>query len=141
MNTTIVAVDLAKSVFQLAVADASWHVVEQHRLTRSQFERWFVNRNISLVIMEACGGSHYWARRFQAMGHSVKLISANSVKPFVKGNKNDRNDAEAICEAASRPKPAAERPYCHEQSDSRSARGIRNRCPANSCPTVPATHS
>lgn len=63
MNTTIVAVDLAKSVFQLAVADPTWRVIEQHRLTRSQFERWFINRNVSLVIMEACGSAHHWGRQ------------------------------------------------------------------------------
>lgn len=57
MDTTTAAVDLAKSVFQLAVADSSWRIVKQHRLTRSQFERWFLNRNVSLVIMEACGSA------------------------------------------------------------------------------------
>lgn len=62
MNTTTVAVDLAKTVFQLAVADASWRVIQTHRLTRSQFERWFVNREVGLVIMEACGSAHHWAR-------------------------------------------------------------------------------
>ena len=55
MNATTVAVDLAKSVFQLAVADAHWKILETHRLTRNQFERWFVNREVGLVVMEACG--------------------------------------------------------------------------------------
>jgi transposase len=55
MNSTTVAVDLEKSVFQLAVADSSWEILETHRLTRTQFERWFINRDVSLVIMEACG--------------------------------------------------------------------------------------
>ena len=62
MNVTTVAVDLAKSMFQLAVADEHWHIVETQRLTRIQFERWFANRNVSLVIMEACGSAHHWAR-------------------------------------------------------------------------------
>lgn len=66
MNTTTVAVDLAKFVFQLAVADSFWHVIEQHRLTRTQVEHWFINRNVSLVIMGACGSAHHWARRFNA---------------------------------------------------------------------------
>ena len=57
MNATTVAVDLAKSVFQLAVADSTWRVIETQRLTRSQFERWFVNRSVDLVIMESCGGA------------------------------------------------------------------------------------
>jgi transposase len=58
MNATTVAVDLAKSVFQLAVADGSWRVVERARLTRAQFERWFHNRSIDRVVMEACGSAH-----------------------------------------------------------------------------------
>lgn len=62
MNATTVAVDLAKNVFQLAVADGQWRVVETHRLTRSQFERWFPNRDVSLVVMEACGSAHHWAQ-------------------------------------------------------------------------------
>ena len=59
---TVVGVDLAKSVFQLAVADVAWKVVESHRLTRTQFERWFVKRQVDLVIMEACGSAHHWVR-------------------------------------------------------------------------------
>jgi hypothetical protein len=59
----VVEVDLAKSVFQLAVADGSWRVVEFHRLTRTQFERWFANRAVGLVVIEACGSAHHWARR------------------------------------------------------------------------------
>lgn len=61
MNATAIAVDLAKNVFQLAVADAQWRVVESHRLSRAQFERWFASRDVSLVIMEACGSTHHWA--------------------------------------------------------------------------------
>lgn len=60
MDATTVAVDWAKSVFQLAVADDAWRVVETHRLTRTQFERRFANREVSLVIMEACGSNHHW---------------------------------------------------------------------------------
>src|SRR5574343_1307657 len=59
MHTTTVAVDLAKSVFQIAVADEHWHIVETQRLTRSQFERWFANRAVGLVVMEACGSDHH----------------------------------------------------------------------------------
>jgi transposase len=62
MNATTVAVDLAKSVFQLAVADGHWKVIERPRLSRSQFERWFVNRSAGLVVMEAFGSAHHWAR-------------------------------------------------------------------------------
>ena len=72
MNATsawpIVGVDLAKSVFQLAVADDAWRVVESHRLTRAQFERCFVNRTVGLVVMEACASANHWARRLTVSG-------------------------------------------------------------------------
>ena len=75
MNATTVAVDLAKSVFQLAVADDHWRVVKTQRLSRTQFERWFANREVSLVIMEACGSAHHWARWLNGLGIEVKLLS------------------------------------------------------------------
>ncbi len=100
MNTTTVAVDLAKSVFQLAVADSSWRVVESHRLTRTQFERWFQNREVSLVIMEACGSAHHWARWFNGQGIEVKLLPAAYIRAYVRRNKTDAADACALIEAA-----------------------------------------
>ena len=100
MNATTVAVDLAKSVFQLAVADPQWRVVETHRLTRSQFERWFVNRDVSLVVMEACGSAHHWARYLLGLGIEVKLLPAKYVRAYVKRNKTDAADAAALLEAA-----------------------------------------
>ena len=93
MNATTVAVDLAKSVFQLAVADVHWKVIETHRLTRSQFERWFQNREVSLVIMEACGSAHHWARWLGGLGIEVKLLPAKYVRAYVKRNKTDKADA------------------------------------------------
>ena len=100
MNATTVAIDLAKSVFQLAVADASWCVIEQHRLTRAQFERWFVNRSVSLVIMEACGSAHHRARWFNSLGIEVKLLPAAYIRAYVKRNKTNAADACARLEAA-----------------------------------------
>jgi transposase len=100
MKSTTVAVDLAKSVFQLAVADSSWRVIEQHRLTRSQFERWFINRDVSLVIMEACGSAHHWARQLNGQGIDVKLLPAAYIRAYVKRNKTDAADACALLEAA-----------------------------------------
>jgi len=99
MKSTTVAVDLAKSVFQLAVADASWKVIESHRLTRSQFERWFHNRDVSLVVMEACGSAHHWARYLSGLGIGVKLLPAKYVRAYVKRNKTDAADAAALLEA------------------------------------------
>lgn len=100
MNATTVAVDLAKSVFQLAVADAAWKVVESHRLTRTQFERFFANRQVGLVIMEACGSAHHWARWCNAQGIRVMLLPAAYVRAYVKRNKTDAADALALLEAA-----------------------------------------
>jgi transposase len=100
MNATTVAVDLAKSVFQLAVADSTWRIAEQHRLTRSQFERWFMNRDVTLVIMEACGSAHHWARWFNSLDIEVKLLPAAYIRAYVKRNKTDAADACALLEAA-----------------------------------------
>jgi transposase len=100
MNATTVAVDLAKSVFQLAVADSQWNVIETHRLTRSQFERWFLNRDVTLVVMEACGSAHHFARHLMGLGIEVKLLPAKYVRAYVKRNKTDAADATALIEAA-----------------------------------------
>lgn len=100
MHATTVAVDLAKSVFQVAVADDKWKVVEQHRLTRLQFERWFQNREVSLVIMEACGSAHHWARWLSSLGIEARLLPAAYIRAYVKRNKTDAADACALLEAA-----------------------------------------
>lgn len=100
MPAVTVAVDLAKSVYQLAVADTQWRVVESHRLTRTQFERWFHNREVGLVVMEACGSAHYWARQLNAIGIDVRLLPAQYVRAYVRRNKTDSADAVAMLEAA-----------------------------------------
>jgi transposase len=104
MNATaaapVVGVDVAKSVFQLAVADDSWRVVEAHRLTRAQFERWFANRTVGLVVMEACGSAHHWARWLNGLGIEVRLLPATYIRAYVKRNKTDSADACALLEAA-----------------------------------------
>jgi transposase len=100
MNTTTVAVDLAKHVFQLAAADSQWRVVETQRLTRTQFERWFANRQVDLVVMEACGSAHFWARWLNGLGIEVRLLPAQYVRAYVRRNKTDAADAAALLEAA-----------------------------------------
>lgn len=100
MNATTVAVDLAKNVFELAVADGQWQVFERHRLTRSQFERWFNNREVGKVVMEACGSAHYWGRRLRERGMEVWLLPPHYVRAYVKRNKTDAADALALLEAA-----------------------------------------
>ena len=89
-----------RSVFQLAVADDAWRVVESHRLTRAQFERCFVNRTVGLVVMEACGSAHHWARWLNGLGIEVRLLPAAYVRAYVKRNKTDTADACALLEAA-----------------------------------------
>jgi transposase len=100
MNATTVAVDLAKNVFEIAVADQRWKVVEKARLTRAQFARWFDNRAVALVVMEACGTAHHWARNLRARGIEVRLLPAQYVRAYVKRNKTDAADALALLEAA-----------------------------------------
>lgn len=104
MNTTtaasLVGVDLAKNVFELAVADGDWRITGRARLSRQQFERWFQNRQVGLVVMEACGSAHHWARWLTGLGIAVKLLPARYVRAYVKRNKTDAADAAALLEAA-----------------------------------------
>ena len=103
MSITVLGIDIAKTVFQLHGVGALGKAVLRKRLSRDQLTRFVSNLPKCCIVMEACGGANYWARVFQRNGHTVKLISPQFVKPFVKTNKNDANDAEAIVEAASRP--------------------------------------
>src|SRR5262245_35093201 len=103
MKCTTLGIDLAKSVFQLHGVDKKGQVVVQKRVSRSKLRETVGQIPACVIGMEACGSAQYWAREFQQLGHPVKLISPQFVKPYVKGNKNDRRDAEAICEAVSRP--------------------------------------
>jgi transposase len=100
MNATTIAVDLAKTVFQLAEADADWQIVRTHRLTRRQFERFFANRQVKLVIMEACGSAHFWARWLAGLGIAVRLLPPRHVRRYLLGNKTDAADCAALLEAA-----------------------------------------
>jgi transposase len=104
MKPTTIGFDLAKRVFQVHAVDPDTGEVTQLTLKRSQVLRYFVNRPVSVVAMEACGSAHYWARELSKLGHEVRLIAAQFVRPFVKGNKTDAADAEAIWEAAQRPR-------------------------------------
>ncbi|HSY28973.1 MAG TPA: IS110 family transposase [Burkholderiaceae bacterium] len=103
MNIKRIGIDLAKQVFQLHGVDSHEQIVLRKRLKREQMHRFFKELPPCLIGMEACGGSHYWARVLMGYGHTVKLMACQFVKPYVKGGKNDANDAEAICEAVSRP--------------------------------------
>lgn len=103
MKITTIGIDLAKNVFQVHGVDGHGKVRLRKRLKRDQVMAFFANCEPCLIGMEACGSAHYWARKLGELGHTVKLIAPQFVKPYVKSNKNDANDAEAICEAVGRP--------------------------------------
>jgi len=103
MKVTTVGIDLAKQVFQIHGVDDHGKAVIKKQLKRAQLTEFFVNLSPCLVGMEACGSAHHWARKLQDMGHTVRLMAPQYVKPYVKTNKNDAADAEAICEAVTRP--------------------------------------
>jgi transposase len=100
---TTLGIDVAKSIFQLHGVDEHGKVVVQKRVPRSKLLETIAQLPACVIGMEACASAQYWAREFQKLGHTVKLISPQFVKPYVKGNKNDSREAEAICEAVSRP--------------------------------------
>src|SRR5215468_2489193 len=103
MKVRAVGIDLAKNVFQIHCVDEQGKVLLRKQLKRSQVASFFANLSPCLIGMEACSGAHHWARKLQSFGHSVRLIAPQFVKPYVKSNKNDVADAEAICEALLRP--------------------------------------
>lgn len=103
MKIATIGIDLAKSVFQVHGVDARGKTVLKKQLKRDQVANFFINLEPCLIGMEACGSAHHWGRKLQAMGHTVRLMAPQFVKPYVKSNKNDVADAEAICEAVGRP--------------------------------------
>ena len=103
MKITTIGIDLAKNVFQVHGVDEHGKAVFNKGLKREQVAAFFVNLPTCLIGMEACGSAHHWARKLQGMGHTVRLMAPQFVKPYVKTNKNDAADAEAICEAVTRP--------------------------------------
>ena len=100
---TTIGIDLAKNVFQVHGADERGKAIVKKALKRVQVVPFFANLTPCLIGMEACGSAHHWARKLEALGHTVKLMAPQFVKPYVKTNKNDAADAEAICEAVTRP--------------------------------------
>ena len=103
MQVTTLSIDLAKNVFQVHGIDDHGKVILRKQLKRAQMAPYFINLPPCLIGIEACGSAHHWARKLQAMGHTVRLMAPQFVKPYVKTNKNDLADAEAICEAVGRP--------------------------------------
>ena len=103
MTIETLAVDIAKNVFQLHGVNRNGHVVLKRRVMRDQLLEVLAQTNRCTVVLEACTGAFYWARKFEALGHQVKIIATQYVMPFVRRQKNDGNDAEAICTAARQP--------------------------------------
>jgi transposase len=97
-NTTI-AIDLAKSIFEVGVSDRPGHVVANHRLSRDEIVRFMANQQQTTVVMEACSSAHYWGRTFQSFGHDVKLLPPLYVRPYVQRSKTDRADVKGMLEA------------------------------------------
>lgn len=115
MDATVIGVDLAKNTFQLHGATDEGHVLFRKKVSRTQFIRFVSKQPPALVVMEACGSAHYWARELAKVGHKVKLIAPQYVRPFVKRQKNDAADAEAIVVAARQPEMRFVEPKNPEQ--------------------------
>ena len=103
MKVTTIGIDLAKNVFQVHGVNERGKPVLRKQLKRKDVVVYFANLERCLIGMEACGSAHYWARKLSGLGHTTRLMAPQFVKPYVKTNKSDRNDAEAICEAVGRP--------------------------------------
>jgi transposase len=121
MQAIMIGLDIAKSVFQVYGEDAEGHPVLRKRLGRTRVAAFFAQRPPAVVGIDACGSSHHWARTLQALGHPVRLVPAAYVRPFIKRNKTDARDAEAICEAMQRP---GMRFVAIKSIDQQAARGI-----------------
>jgi transposase len=118
--TTMIGVDLAKSAFQIHGASMTGQIKFRKKLSRPQFHKFMADHPACIVVLEACGGAHYWAREMIRLGHEVKLIAPQYVKPFVKRQKNDAADAEAIVIAAQRP----EMRFVEPKTEAQQARSV-----------------
>src|SRR5210317_1361092 len=127
MEIVRIRMDLAKSVFEVCGVDVRDHVVLRKTLRRDAVPQFFAGLPPCLIGMEACSSSHYWAKVLTDLGHQVRLIAPQFVAPYVKSNKNDRNDAEAICEAISRPSMRFVPPKSSEQLEIQAVHRIRQR--------------
>ena len=99
MKRRTLGIDLAKNCFQVSVSDSTGKVSERHRFNRAQFTEFMAQLPVSRILLEACGTAHHWARRLSGYGHQVELLPAQHVRPYRRGNKNDRRDADALLEA------------------------------------------
>lgn len=128
MNITTVGLDLAKTVFHVVCFDKRGKEVKKRMLRRNQMLQFFAQLPPCRVGMEACASSHYWGRELRTMGHDVKLIPPQYVKPYLRGNKNDYNDARAIAEAATRPAMPTVAVKTVEEQDMQAIHRMRSQC-------------
>jgi transposase len=127
VKVTTVGLDIAKQVFQVHGADKTGRTVLRRKLRRNEVARFFSEQAPCLVGIEASGSAHYWARLLGGLGHTVRLMAPQFVKPYVKSNKNDANDAEAICEAVTRPSMRFVPQKSVEQQDLQCLHRVRSR--------------
>lgn len=127
-NHSLIAIDLAKNIFQVCTVNSNNRVLMNKSFSRKTLSKFMVKQSPSIVAMEACYSSHYWGRLFESFGHQVKLLPAQHVKPFVRGNKNDHNDALAIAEASQRPNIKSVPIKTVAQQDIQSLHRLRERC-------------
>ena len=128
MKITTVGLDLAKNIFHVVCINAQGKEVKKRMLRRKQVRPFFVQLPPCVVGMEACAGSHYWGRKLRALGHAVKLIAPQYVKPYLRGNKNDYNDARAIAEAVTRPEMPTVGIKTVEEQDMQALHRMRSQC-------------
>jgi transposase len=127
MDISLIGIDIAKNIFHLHAVNERGKEQLRKRLYRSDVLSFMATLPQCTIAMEACGGANYWAREFKKLGYEVRLISPQFVKPYVKSNKNDRIDAEAICEAAQRPSMRFVSPKSETQQDLQNLHRIRER--------------
>jgi transposase len=131
INCSTIGIDLSKNYFQVHAVNEIGKIITQKKLTRTKILEFMANCSQSLVGIEACGSSYYWAREFKKLGHDVKIISPQFVKPYIKSGKNDKNDAEGICEAVSRPNMRFVPLKTVEQQDIQATHRVRSRLVGN----------
>jgi len=127
MNGTVIAVDLAKDVFEIAVSRRAGTVSERYRCSRAKFLRFFANRKPAEVVMEACGSSHHWAREIERLGHRAVLLPPQHVRPYVMGNKTDRSDTSGLLEARRNERIQPVPVKTHEQQSLNTLHRVRQR--------------
>ena len=117
MEVCLIGIDLAKNIFQVCAVNQNHKVIFNRQIRRNKLMECLIQYPQALIAMETCSGSNYWGRELKRLGFKVLLIPTQHVKPFVKGNKNDRNDALAITEAARRPNIQGVEPRTLEQTE------------------------